>query len=262
MKRILQDSGGSGGSGRAFSPAELIGFLARYMHLEDIKWVRHRVRTVGRKTVGFINFKVTGEANQQNYQHLRDDLKGIRLARIMTIEDDNIVDDKTLKDFSTSTSQGTEKNVSNAAVKMNANLTKMMSIADELTEKHDNNVRDSSTSIEKDEKSFATTVHFLSKTAAQRGKGAFFGLDTISEVTKEDDVWGTHISSGHDMDMDSSSPCKDKGGSVGSVRTKVDTSITTSVVANDAFENAMQSLQTEADMTLVDLQEYLDLAGE
>ena len=78
MKRILHESS----SGRAFTPAELIGFLARYMHLEDISWVRNRVRTVGRETVGFINFKVTGEAkNHMNYQHLRDDLKGIRLAR-------------------------------------------------------------------------------------------------------------------------------------------------------------------------------------
>ena len=262
MKRILHESGG----GRVFTAEELIGFLARYMQLDDIQWVRHRVRTVGKTTVGLINFKVVGEANQQTYQHLRDDLKGIRLARIMTIEDGDLAGDNNSNLHSYNTNMHTriiqtDKSDNNPTnTDRNTSLTKILSLAE-----NENNLRENNTSEEHEEKSFAKTAQFLSQTAArQQGKGMFTGLGTISEATKEDDIGGNSITSQWDREKSDSigglrSTCGSVSGSVSGSRGG------TSVVSQeetDAFTAAMESLQVEAELTTIDLQEYLDIAGE
>lgn len=71
------------------SPTELIGMLAKYLHLDDIDWVRNRVRTVGKATVSMINSRSAGEKNLLTKNNLREDLKGTRLAKILAVETDN-----------------------------------------------------------------------------------------------------------------------------------------------------------------------------
>ena len=81
MKRLLKSSS----SKQDFYADDHVNLLVRYMRLDDIKWVRNRIRTVGRETVGLLNFKVKGERNNRSLQYLRDDLQGIRLARILSM---------------------------------------------------------------------------------------------------------------------------------------------------------------------------------
>lgn len=86
-RMILSNRAAEGGS--MPSPTELIGMLAKYMHLDDLDWVRNRVRTVGKATVSMINSRSAGEKNLLTKNNLREDLKGTRLAKILSIETDN-----------------------------------------------------------------------------------------------------------------------------------------------------------------------------
>lgn len=82
-------AGEGGGGDRMPPPQELIGMLAKYMHLDDFDWVRNRVRTVGKATVSMINSRSAGEKNLTTKNTLREDLKGTRLAKILSMEVDN-----------------------------------------------------------------------------------------------------------------------------------------------------------------------------
>lgn len=66
---------------------ELVGMLAKYMHLDDIEWTRNRVRTVGKTTVSMINSRSAGEKNLLTRNNLREDLKGVRLAKMLSLGD-------------------------------------------------------------------------------------------------------------------------------------------------------------------------------
>ena len=77
---IMQDGGNMPQS------TELIGMLAKYLHLDDIEWVKNRIRTVGKATVSMINSRCAGELNLLTKNTLREDLKGTRLAKILSVE--------------------------------------------------------------------------------------------------------------------------------------------------------------------------------
>lgn len=57
--------------------------LAIYLHLDDETWVKNRIRTTGRETVGRLNFRSVGEKNTEKVAELREDLKGKRFARVL-----------------------------------------------------------------------------------------------------------------------------------------------------------------------------------
>jgi hypothetical protein len=85
-RMILSDN--TTGSAMMPTAAALVGMLAKYLHLEDLEWVRQRVRTVGKTTVSMINSRSAGEKNLLTKNNLREDLKGTRLAKILAIESD------------------------------------------------------------------------------------------------------------------------------------------------------------------------------
>jgi hypothetical protein len=65
---------------------EQVNSFAMYLHLNDIDYVRNRIRTVGRETLGALNYRSQGETNVQTRINLRDDVKGKRLYKIMNNE--------------------------------------------------------------------------------------------------------------------------------------------------------------------------------
>jgi hypothetical protein len=261
MKQIIQSSG----SGRTFSATELVGFLARFMHLDNIRWVRNRVRTTGKESVGLINFKVTGEKNIKNFQNLRDDLKGLRLARIMNSDELSQVPESDDLQSVTHSKYGGDSNDKiitqsvATAKRVSQNVSKLLSLA-EKEEKICDNSNDNKTNYEK---SFAKTARFMADTVNRRDtKGAYFVLNTISEVSKEyDDLYDIshNFSHSHHSHSIVNNSVGD-GGNSGEY-----TEHTGSMLYHqelDAFDKAMQKFQADADQTATDLQKYLDYYGK
>eukprot|EP00603_Paraphysomonas_imperforata_P003074 CAMPEP_0114427970 /NCGR_PEP_ID=MMETSP0103-20121206/8666_1 /TAXON_ID=37642 ORGANISM="Paraphysomonas imperforata, Strain PA2" /NCGR_SAMPLE_ID=MMETSP0103 /ASSEMBLY_ACC=CAM_ASM_000201 /LENGTH=779 /DNA_ID=CAMNT_0001597135 /DNA_START=306 /DNA_END=2645 /DNA_ORIENTATION=+ len=260
MKRIMQASG----SGRTFNSGELVGFLARFMHLDDVQWVRNRIRTTGKETVGLINFKAGGEKNFKNFQNLRDDLRGLRLARIMNSTElnegpeweapDSLIG-RELNGGSTSSTTTPVIAQSTATMeRVTENVSKILAMA-EQEEKKFHSGHDNKTNYEK---SFAKTARFVADTAGRKEtKGAFFGLETISEATREGSLGGeSHSQSpvpSHSLWPSEESHHESAALFEGS---------TASHSVMSAFDVAMQQFQHDTELTLDGLQTFLDLYNE
>lgn len=78
MKKIILKSTGNMPSLNA-----QVESFAMYLHLDDMNWVRNRIHTVGRETIGAINYRSQGEVNLQTKLNLKNDLKGKRLYKVM-----------------------------------------------------------------------------------------------------------------------------------------------------------------------------------
>eukprot|EP00602_Paraphysomonas_sp_CaronLab_P008807 CAMPEP_0185029904 /NCGR_PEP_ID=MMETSP1103-20130426/16533_1 /TAXON_ID=36769 /ORGANISM="Paraphysomonas bandaiensis, Strain Caron Lab Isolate" /LENGTH=442 /DNA_ID=CAMNT_0027564825 /DNA_START=592 /DNA_END=1920 /DNA_ORIENTATION=- len=72
------------------SYSEQVRSIAMYMHLDDPRWVRERIQTVGATTVGKINARSEGEVNDQTKTNLRADVLATRLARLLARGDDKV----------------------------------------------------------------------------------------------------------------------------------------------------------------------------
>ena len=56
FKRLILNSVGT-----MPTPQQLVSYFAKYLHLDDIQWVRHHIKTVGRQTQRDVNFRSVDE---------------------------------------------------------------------------------------------------------------------------------------------------------------------------------------------------------
>lgn len=71
-------------NGEMITPLEQVQSLIAYLHLEDYERVRNIVRTVGVQTAGLLHNRSEGEQNYRTIQHLKDDLRGARVAKYLS----------------------------------------------------------------------------------------------------------------------------------------------------------------------------------
>jgi hypothetical protein len=68
------------------SPLEQVNSLAYYLHLDDINLIKVHLDTIGRETANQLNNRSVGDKNTQLANNLRRDIRGQRLAKILSTE--------------------------------------------------------------------------------------------------------------------------------------------------------------------------------
>ena len=188
------------------STEDMISLLARYMHLDDVVWVRNRIKTVGKDTVSLINDRDVDQSGQErHYQYLRDDLMGLRLARILSVK----------RQCSQDVSYSKKEDVINSSRRL----------------QH----------VDKDNKNINKK-----KDENKKNKKEVFGLDTISEASREEDI------------LTSVAPVSSLVEEI-SVEA-LDMMSETSVLS--AYDEALEKMKRTANITTSELQEYLDMTGQ
>jgi hypothetical protein len=81
LKKIIVNINGS-----MLSPLEQINSLAYYLHLDDINRIKIHIDTVGRETANQLNNRSVGDKNTQLANNLRRDIRGNRLAKLLSTE--------------------------------------------------------------------------------------------------------------------------------------------------------------------------------
>lgn len=73
-------------NGTMLSPLEQVNSLAYYLHLDDINRVKIHLDTVGKETASQLNSRSAGDKSGRTVSDLRNDLRGQRLAKLLSTE--------------------------------------------------------------------------------------------------------------------------------------------------------------------------------